>query len=281
MRKIGVMADCFRVGQVDGIRRAASLGADAVQLDIGGRGAIRDRWTSSYRAEIRHALAENGLAFSALCADLGGHGFMIPADNPARIEETIQMMDLVRELGGDTLTSHIGVIPPDPANPRYAVLQDAMSQLAIAGERIGCRIAIETGPEAPETLAGFLQTMPNNRVGINYDPANLVMVMGVDPIQGVETLKGSIYHTHAKDGKMFKYVGPEVVYGFFAEGGIEDLRMEECFIELPLGQGDVNIPAWLAALDRIGYNGYLTIEREVGVNPDGDIAEAIRFLRTL
>ncbi len=123
--------------------------------------------------------------------------------------------------------------------------------------------------------------MPNEFVGVNYDPANLVMVLGVDPVAGVETLKGSIFHTHAKDGKMIHYHGPEVVYGFFAEGGIGDLRMEECFLETPLGHGDVDFPAWMAALDAIGYDGYYTIEREVGANPEADIAEAIAFLRKL
>lgn len=280
-RKIGIMADCFQVDILEGIRKAAKLGADAVQIYVGGRGAVAERWTKDYRDIVRKTLQDNGLVVSAMCGDMGGHGFGIAKDNDWRIEETARMMTLTRELNCDILTTHIGVIPPDSAHPRYAVLQDALSKLALEGAKEGCRVAIETGPEAPETLRGFLATMPNGFVGVNYDPANLVMVLGVDPVAGVETLKGSIFHTHAKDGKMIRYHGPEVVYGFFAEGGIGDLRMEECFLETPLGQGNVDFPAWMAALDAIGYDGYYTIEREVGANPEADIAEAIAFLRKL
>jgi len=160
-----------------------------------------------------------------------------------------------------------------------------MVQLAILGKEYGCRVAIETGPERPETLKAFLdgisQRVPGRWVGVNYDPANLRMVCDVDPVPGVALLREYIFHTHAKDGKCLHYVGGEKVYGFFAEGGIGDLRMEECFIETPLGQGDVNVPAWLAALDAIGYDGYLTIEREAGPDPEGDIGEAVRYLRSL
>ena len=52
-------------------------------------------------------------------------------------------------------------------------------------------------------------------------------------------------------------------------------------IELPLGQGDVDFPAYLSALNDIGYTGYLTIEREVGDDPEGDIRLAVNFLQSL
>ena len=52
-------------------------------------------------------------------------------------------------------------------------------------------------------------------------------------------------------------------------------------IDVPLGQGGVPFPAYLAALEDIGYRGYLTIEREVGSDPAGDILLAADFLRTL
>jgi len=70
-------------------------------------------------------------------------------------------------------------------------------------------------------------------------------------------LKDYIVHTHAKDGK---------------KGQMK---------EMPLGEGDVNMAAWVAALDAIGYTGFLTIEREVGDNPLADIKMAISYLRTL
>ena len=107
------------------------------------------------------------------------------------------------------------------------------------------------------------------------------MVTGCDPIKGVDTLKGKIAHTHAKDGLMLRQTDPKIIYDFFAEGGITDLRMEDYFRELPLGQGNVNIPLWISALKKTGYNGCITIEREVGANPAADIEMAIKYLREI
>ena len=104
---------------------------------------------------------------------------------------------------------------------------------------------------------------------------------GDDPVKGVYTLKDYIVHTHAKDGIMKQKSDPERIYTFFAEGGIEDLRLEDYFLETPLGEGHVDFPNWLKALEDIGYNGFLTIEREVGKNPEQDIREAVRFLKGL
>ncbi|GHU65301.1 hypothetical protein FACS1894184_00820 [Clostridia bacterium] len=278
-RKIGIMADCFRVDIREGIAKAAKLGADAVQLNVGSRGAVEDRWTAAYRSEIKKVLADNGLALSAMCGDLGGHGFQAPDDNVWKVPETARMLALTRELGCGVLTSHIGVIPQDDTNPRFAVMQDALGKLSEYAKQEGVRVAIETGPEPAETLKHFLEGIPNGWVGVNYDPANLRMVCGVDPVAGVPVLAGRIFHTHTKDGKMLKYVGPEKVYGYFADGGIEDIRMEECFIETPLGEGEVDLPAWFKALDDIGYTGYFTIEREVGANPEADIAKAVQFIK--
>ena len=64
--------------------------------------------------------------------------------------------------------------------------------------------AIETGPELAATLKGFLDDIGTPGIGVNYDPANLVMVSGEDIVQGVYTLRDYIVHTHAKDGKRLK-----------------------------------------------------------------------------
>ena len=118
-------------------------------------------------------------------------------------------------------------------------------------------------------------------MSVNLDPANLVMVAGDDPVKAVHNLSKYIVHTHAKDGVMLKKTDPQIVYDFFAEGGIGDLRLEDYFLEVPLGEGKVDFPAYLGALKEIGFGGYLTIEREVGENPVQDIGKAVTFLRNL
>ena len=85
------------------------------------------------------------------------------------------------------------------------------------------------------------------------------------------------------DGIQLRQCNAHRVYNSFAEGGFEKLVEEtgEMFREVPLGQGGVKWPEYLAALKAIGYRGYLTIEREVGENPAKDIGDAVKFLRAL
>lgn len=279
--RIGVMVDSFCLGVLGGLDAAKKIGAAAVQIYVGGRGAVTETWTKSFRKDVYAKMTDNGLCVSAMCGDMGGHGFALREEHAWRIDETRRMFDLTRELGGTILTSHIGVIPEDSSNPRRASLLDALNKLGEYAKDAGCYVAIETGPERPEILNAFLEDLDTDRVGVNYDPANIKMVLGVDPVQGVRTLKGKILHTHAKDGRMLKYIGPETIYNFFAEGGIEDMRMSDYFLETPLGEGDVDFHGWLGALREIGYEGYFTIEREVGANAYADIEKAVAFLRGL
>ena len=86
-------------------------------------------------------------------------------------------------------------------------------------------------------------------------------------------------HTHAKDGvKISDDMTPTEVYHAFAVGGVDALNACEGFKELPLGQGDVQWDEYLKALKEIGYDGFLTIERECGENQREDITSAVRFL---
>lgn len=130
-------------------------------------------------------------------------------------------------------------------------------------------------------LKEFLDSLDTKGVAVNLDPANFVMVTGDDPVEAVHTLKDYIVHTHAKDGIMLQKTDPKIIYDFFAQGGIGDLRLDEYFKELPLGQGDVDFEAYLAALRDINFNGYLTIERETGSDPAKDIKLAVSFLKEL
>ena len=139
---------------------------------------------------------------------------------------------------------------------------------------------METGPEPAERLKNFLDGLKSPGVAVNLDPANLVMVTDDDPVKAVYTLKDYIVHTHAKDGIMLKKTDPQKIYDFFAEGGIGDMRMSDYFLETPLGRGNVDFGAYLAALKSIGFNGYLTIERELGADPLNDIRLAVDFLRS-
>lgn len=192
-----------------------------------------------------------------------------------------KIVDLALELGSNIVTTHIGVVPRDKTSRTYKVLQEACNELAEYAHSQGAYFAIETGPETATSLKDFLDSLSSKGVAVNMDPANLVMVTGDDPVKAVYTLRDYIVHTHAKDGIMLKQTDPKLIYDFFAEGGIGDLRLDEYFKEVPLGQGQVDFKAYLAALRDIGFSGYLTIERETGPDPLEDIRQAISYLRAI
>lgn len=98
-----------------------------------------------------------------------------------------------------------------------------------------------------------------------------------DPVQVVYRLKDYIVHTHAKGGCHLPQRTPVKSHG----NSGEEIITGPAYIELPLGQGDVDFPRYLDALKEVGYHGFLTIEREVGNDPEGDISNAVEFLKNL
>ncbi len=280
--KIGVMSDGFRLAPRDGVRKAKEVGADGIQVSAVAGEISPEAMDQHTRGEFKAFCAGLGLEISALCGDLGGHGFQRADENVAKVERSKRIVDLAVDLGTAVVTTHIGVVPEDKRAPVYANLLAACRELGEYAAMTGVTFAIETGPEKATTLKAFLDDVGSKGIGVNLDPANLVMVTGDDPVRAVHTLKGYIVHTHAKDGVQLKPSDPVQVYGAFAEGGIEGLSVSDVgqlFKEVPLGQGGVPWDAYLKALADIGYGGYLTIEREVGEDPERDIREAVGFLR--
>ena len=78
---------------------------------------------------------------------------------------------------------------------------------------------------------------------------------------------------------MLKKSDPLEIYNHFAEGGIEALNVADYFIETPVGEGDVDFAAYIGALKEIGYDGFLTIERETGADPSADIQKAAEYAK--
>ena len=280
MMKIGVITDCFKLPVREAIARAAALGFDGVQIYATTGEFAPDRLDAAARHEYRALLAQCGLQVSALCGDMGGYGFEIAADNPARIEATKRIIDLACDMETAVVTTHIGVIPADKNEARYGVMLEALTACGKYAKAHGVTLAIETGPETAQTLYGFVCDTEGG-VGINLDPANFVMVTDQDPVAAVELLGKHIVHTHVKDGVMLKKTDPRIIYDHFATGGIEALNVADYFKEVPVGTGHVDFPAYLAALQRVGYNGYLTVERETGADPEADIILARDTVRRL
>ncbi len=277
--KIGVMLESFRLPTNEALTKAAALGAQGIQMYATTGEHAPENMSGAARRELLSRVKDAGLVFSALCGDLG-HGFGDAERNPALIEKSKRILDMAKELETDIVTTHIGVVPSDSKHPRYAVMQDACGRLAEYADSIGAHFAVETGPETASTLCGFLDSLHSTGVAVNYDPANLAMVTADDPVKGVETLKKYIVHTHAKDGVHLLQGNPEYIYQV-VHPVPESVKGIKYFREVPLGQGDVDFPHYLAALDKIGYKGFLTVERECGDTPEKDIGDAVNFLRKL
>ncbi|MDD4817012.1 MAG: sugar phosphate isomerase/epimerase [Victivallaceae bacterium] len=279
--KIGMIAEMLREPLFQSLDTAKAMGATGVQLYAvyGDHNFLE--MSDEEMLKIKQHCDKLGLKVSAVCADLGGHGFASEKDNPERIAKTKKIVDKAVLLGAPVLTTHIGVVPADPESHNYKLMADALRECGKYAESKGITLAIETGPEPATRLKKFLDYIGCKGVGVNLDPANLAMVCRDDPAKAAHTLAKYIVHTHAKDGHNFRPCDPAEVYAAFADGGFEKMVKEAgpIFREMPLGQGDVNWDEYMAALKEIGYNGFLTIEREVGDNPKADIAMAIDFLK--
>ena len=281
MFKIGTLADWFGVGLIEGIKESERCGAEGVQIYA---------WnelnpltiTQQELMKIKSVAVECNQKITALCAELGGHGLEIKDENPKKLKYLKRTIDIAGDLGCNIITTHIGIIPEDKNSEKYKIMQEACNELSSYAKQRGAWVAVETGPEPVKRLRSFIDSCDEGNMAVNYDPANLVMVTNDDEVQGVYIAGSKIVHTHAKDGICNYFAGCETVYGIFAEGGIEALNtVSTYFTETPLGEGNVRWIPYLTALKEVGYQGYLTIEREVGKDAGRDIRLAVNFLREI
>lgn len=256
---IGVILESFRTDRSSAIKKAAQIGANGIQMYATQGENSPENLNAAARKALLDEVKSNGLVFSALCGDFD-KGFTNPELNPELIERSKRIIDLALDLETNIVTTHIGKVPEDSSCDTYKIMQQACFELAEYADGVNAHFAIETGPEKATVLRSFLDTLGSTGVAVNLDPANLVMDWGDDPVAAVHTLAKYIVHTHAKDG-------------------IQLLGEQPPYLELPLGKGKVDFPAYLKALEEEGFKGFLTIEREVGETPEKDIRLAYDFLK--
>lgn len=274
---IGVILDSFKTTRNAAIQKAAQMGAKGIQMYATKGENSPENLSPQMRRELLREVNDRGMVFSALCGDLG-MGFGDRTQNSGLIEKSKRIVDLALDLDTKIVTTHIGVVPSDLNCDRYKIMQEACFALAEYADSVGAHFAVETGPETAETLKNFLDSLSSRGVAINLDPANFAMVTGDDPVRAVYTLKDYIVHTHAKDGRKLRDSNPEYIYRV-VHPIPEEFMGVKYFEEVPLGTGSVDFPNYLRALEEIGYRGFLTIEREVGDDPERDIKTAFDFLK--
>ena len=256
MMKIGVIPDSFRVPFKEAVVLARDLGVSGLQPFVTKGEMAPENLTKEDRRDILRLVKNNGLTFSALCADFGLH-FNEKGTNEEGILRTMAMMDLALDLETDIITTHIGKVPEDENCEAYHNMVCTIERLGKYGDSIGVRFATETGPEKAAPLRRILEKADTKSAKVNLDPANFVMCSAQDPVEAVHVLKDYIVHTHAKDGVM----NPDGTH-----------------TEYRLGDGDVPFFEYVSALKEIGYDGFLTIEREAGATRMEDIRHAVALL---
>jgi len=172
----------------------------------------------------------------------GGFG---PADlRQERIERLKWALDRTVALGLTDLMLHAGFLPePDSADRRPFL--DTLAKAAELAAGHGVTLAFETGQESALLLRRTLDELQQPNLKVNFDPANMLLYDMGDPIEAVQILGPDIRSVHVKDANRPK------VKGQWGE-------------EVPLGQGEVNIPKFIQTLKQVGYAGPLMVEREVG-----------------
>jgi L-ribulose-5-phosphate 3-epimerase len=171
-------------------------------------------------------------------------GFGNPATRSQRLEHLEWALDRTRALGLDYLTLHGGFLP-EPGTPDRKPFLDALGRAAAQASAKGVTLGLETGQETAELLRRTLDDLKVDNVKVNFDPANMLLYDMGDPIRAIEILGPDIRSVHAKDANR------PTTAGTWGE-------------EVPLGQGQVDMRRFVAALKSAGFQGPLIIEREVG-----------------
>jgi sugar phosphate isomerase/epimerase len=160
------------------------------------------------------------------------------------------------------VTLHAGFIPDDEESFLFAKLVKRIAQISALFAEYGIRTGLETGQESAGTLSRFLQTLSEFDVGVNFDPANMLLYGSGDPIDALRSLLPFVKQVHVKDATRSPRAG---VWGE----------------EVPVGTGEVNWQQFFDILNVGNFSGYLVIEREAGNNRAGDIRIAKEFLAQL
>jgi len=180
-----------------------------------------------------------------------------------RLKALKKASNFTRWVGVESITTHVGFIPENPRNPIYISLIDALKNVAKFCAENGQSFWFETGQETPVTLLRTIEDVGAENLGINLDPANLLMYGKANPVDALDIFGRYVRGVHAKDGE-------------YPTNG------RELGKEKPLGEGRVNFPLLISKLKALGYKGALTIEREIsGPQQIEDIKKAKKFLEKL
>lgn len=180
-----------------------------------------------------------------------------------RLKELFEGSDFAEKIGVSDVITHVGFMPENPNDPDYSAVIASLKQLASYMKDKGQYFLFETGQETPITLVRAIEDIGTRNLGINFDTANLIMYGKANPVDAAGIFGGYVRNVHCKDG-------------VFPVNGKNLGR------EVPLGEGKADIGKVIRVLAEKGYDGPLTIEREIsGEQQVRDIISARDLLRKM
>lgn len=191
-------------------------------------------------------------------------GLVPEAYRAKRLDELKLGIDFARKLGVSDVATHVGFVPETPSLAGYRELVAAVKYIADYCAKYNMYFNFETGQETPVTLMRLFSDVKSENLGVNLDPANLILYGRGNPVDAIDIYGNKIRGVHIKDGNYPK--------DDFYKLGEEKL----------VGTGSVNYPVFLPKLLNSGYTGDLYIEREItGQKRTEDIIKTISYLKNL
>jgi sugar phosphate isomerase/epimerase len=169
---------------------------------------------------------------------------------------------IARRLGLKLLAFHAGFLPHDESDPNFGKMLGRLSEVADVFANAGMNLGLETGQETAPVLLEVLQKLNKKNVGVNFDPANMILYDKGNPIEALRVLGGWVRQVHIKDAVRTKVPG---TWG----------------AEVPVGTGQVDWRAFIDTLNAHNSTCDLVIEREAGQQRVADIRFARQTLERI
>ncbi|MHC5023363.1 MAG: sugar phosphate isomerase/epimerase family protein [Planctomycetota bacterium] len=253
-------------GTDDLLRRLQDLDLDAVQLGLSPILQSPDDWADAPARlaacgirVVSGMMAMAGEDYSTLQSIARTGGVRPDATWDDNRAHAAAVATIAAAAGLDLVTFHAGFLPEDHADPERAVLLDRLRTVADLFEARGVRLGLETGQETAATLVESLHDLGRPNVGVNFDPANMILYGKGDPVEALAQLAPFVMQIHVKDAR------PAAAAG-------------EWGTEMPAGEGAVDWEAFFRIARAIDPPVDFVIEREAGDDRTGDIRTAIQLI---
>jgi L-ribulose-5-phosphate 3-epimerase len=237
-----------------GIHRV-QLALDPLREASGIWGGMRDEFAQAGITIVSGMLGCVGEDYSTLDSIRLTGGIVPDATWNQNLKNIQAAAALAADLGLKLVTFHAGFVPHEPTDPGYSKMLQRLAALAEIFADKGIALGLETGQETAADLAALLGSLDCPNVGVNFDPANMLLYGKGDPIQAVRLLGPWIRQVHIKDANR------TIIPGTWGS-------------EVSVGSGEVDWPAFFAALKEMNYTGDFVIEREAGTQRVADICTA-------